>query len=94
MTRGNHKSASQNNKFLLQAFKKEIKQGWMLALPADCYNEILELFLNPMGVATHVGITYTGKFLPKNRVTHDLSFPGTISGLSVKSCVNKSKIKP
>ena len=94
VARGNHKSAKLNNEFLSNALKKEIEQGWMLALPSDCIYEIPGLTLSPMGVATHIGITDTGDFLPKNRVTHDLSFPGAISGLSVNSRIDPSKLEP
>ena len=47
-----------------------------MILPGDCYEDIPELVLNPMGVATHLGITEEGNFELKDRVTHDLSFPG------------------
>ena len=69
-------------------------QGWSLILPEEKYREIPELVLNPMGVATHLDITSTGEFLPKNRVTHDLSFPGKISGQSVNSRLNKMSLEP
>ena len=94
IARGNHKSAQINNEFLSNALEKEISQGWMLVLPGDCTNEIPGLILNPMGVATHVGISETGKFVPKKRLTHDLSFPGAVSGLSVNSRVDVSKLEP
>ena len=93
-TRGNHKSAHQKNEFLVKALKKEIKKGWNLLLPGDCHKEIPELVLNPMGVATHLGITEKGNFEPKDRVTHDLSFPGCISGDSVNSRVKTKNLEP
>ena len=92
--RGNHKSASKNEEFLEKALEKEILKGWNLILPGDCFEEIPELVLNPMGVATHIGINEDGKFLPKNRVTHDLSFPGKISGESVNSRVQSKFLEP
>ena len=92
--RGNHKSAKRNEKFLSDAMIKEIMQGWSLILPGDRYREIPELVLNPMGVATHLGVTSTGEFLPKNRVTHDLSFPGKFSGQSVNSRLKRTSLEP
>ena len=48
-----------------------------------------------MGVPSHLGITSTGKFVPKNRVAHELSFLGQISGHSVNSRLcNKSTLEP
>ncbi len=94
VARGNHKSASKNEEFLEKAMKKEIMKGWNLILPGDCFEEIPELILNPMGVATHLGINEEGKFLPKNRVTHDLSFLGEISRTSVNSRVKTKNLEP
>ena len=92
--RGNHKSAAKNNIFLAKAIKKEIMTGWNLILPGECHEYIPGLVLNPMGVATQLGVTESGKFKPKNRVTHDLSFPGGISGKSVNARVDKTSLKP
>ena len=50
--------------------------------------------MNPMGVATHVGVTSTGEFLPKKRVTHDLSFLGKVSNSSINSQVKTSLLEP
>ena len=50
-------------------------------------DSIPHIVLNPMGVATHLGITEYGMFEPKKRATHDLSFPGLFSGKSVNSRV-------
>ena len=56
-----------------------------MILPESTYKKIPELILSPMGVATHEGITDTGDFIPKKRITHDLSFPGKTSNNSVNS---------
>ena len=57
-------------------------------------DSIPHLVLNPMGVATHLGITEYGTFEPKNRVTHDLSFPGKFSGESLNSRVKIDSLEP
>ena len=93
-SRGNHKSADRNNEFLTKALKKEIVKGWNMILPGDYYDDVPELVLNPMGVATHLGVTETGNFAEKNRVTHDLSFPGKISKKSVNSRVKFDQLEP
>ncbi len=92
--RGNHKSAAQNSEFLSAVMKKETSQGWVMVLPEYCYKEIPGLVLNPMGVVMHLGITDKGEFLPKSRVTHDLSFPGAVSSTSVNSRVRTSSLEP
>ena len=44
--------------------------------------QIPGLILNPMGVASHMGISVSGEFTPKLRVTHDISFPNLFRGIS------------
>ena len=93
-TRGNHKSAQKNTDFLAKAIKKETKKGWLLCLPEDKYNQIPGLCLSPMGVAEQLGVTASGEFEPKLRVTHDLSFPGAYSNESINSRVLKEELEP
>ena len=42
------------------------------------------LVMSPMGVAEQLGVISTGEFVPKKRLTHDLSFPGQYPGKPVK----------
>ena len=56
--------------------------------------EIPGLVMSHMGLAEQLGVSATGKFLPKKRLTHDLSFPGSYSGKSVNSIVLKDKLEP
>ena len=93
VSRGNHVSAKVHTLFLSDALSKEIKKGWGILLPLDKARHILELVLSPMGVAEQLGISETGTFIPKKRLTHDLSFPGKISGESVNSQVIKESLE-
>lgn len=92
--RGNHKSAEKHHEFLADAILKEIKKGWLLALPDETHEEIPDIILNPMGVAEHVGVTAGGTFEVKERNTHDLSFPGKVSGTSVNSRIIEEQMEP
>ena len=47
-----------------------------------------------MGVVEHLGVTASGKFEEKLRVTHDLSFPGATSEESINSRVIKEELEP
>ena len=47
-----------------------------------------------MGVAEQLGVTASGDFEPKLRVTHDLSFPGAYSNESINSRVLKDQLEP
>jgi hypothetical protein len=47
-----------------------------------------------MGVADQLGISATGEFVSKLRVTHDLSFSQAVSGESLNSRVQKEELEP
>ena len=94
LVRGNHKSAIKNNLFLAKAIQKETKKGWLLCLPEDKYKDIPGLTISPMGIAEQVGVTASGEFAAKLRVTHDLSFPGAHSLESINSRVIKDSLEP
>ena len=80
LAQGNHQSAIKHEAVLEQAFVKETGKGWNLILPEDEVFNIPGLQLAPMGVAEQLGVNAEGKFVPKTRITHDLSFPGKESG--------------
>ena len=65
-----------------------------VVLPADYYLDIPETVLNPIGVAMHLGNTDTGKFKPKDRLMHDLSFLGATSMQSIISRLKKQNLEP
>ena len=92
--RGNHKSTLKHEKYLADAFSKEIEKGWILLLPDKEAKNIPGLELAPMGVADQLGISATGEFVSKLRVTHDLSFPQEISGESLNSRVISDDLEP
>ena len=93
-SRGNHKSAIKHEDHLSAAFTKEVEKGWILLLPDKDINNIPDLELAPMGVADQLGISATGEFVSKLRVTHDLSFPQEISGESLNSRVKQDELEP
>ena len=65
--RGNHKSAIKEEETLEKAFAKEIDHGYQLCI------------MSPMGVANQITITNFGEIIKKDRVPHDMSFPGEIT---------------
>ena len=94
LDRGNHKSADKNINFLANAMQDEVKKGWALIIRAEDARKYPHLSLAPLGVAEHIGISASGEFTPKLRVTHDLSFKGAYSDESVNSRVDGSKLEP
>ena len=91
--RGNHESACQKYDILEKAISKEIIKGLNIILLVDTFDHLPGAVLNHMGVATHTGIGSNGQFVEKDRVIHDLCFPGGISGESVNDLVDKSQFK-
>ena len=79
ISKGNHKSAIRHENFLGEAMEKEVKKGWAILINDKDATKIPDLELSPMGIAEHLGITETGEFVEKLRVTHDLSCPGIFS---------------
>ena len=47
-----------------------------------------------MGVADQLGIDSNGEFVSKLRITHDLSFPGAVSGESINSRIREGELEP
>ena len=68
--------------------EREVQKGWGLVLPENAALKILDLELAPMGVAEHLGINDLGEYVPKKRVTNNLSIPYVHSKESINSRVN------
>ena len=94
LRRGNHKSALVHEVFLADAFKKEVVKGWNLILPENKVHLIPGLEITPLGVADQLGVSSSGEFISKLRVTHDLSFPGANSGESINSRTTSDSLEP
>ncbi len=92
--RGNHKSASKHDSFLSDAMKKEVEKGWALIVPDSDALKIPLIEIAPLGVAEHLGISESGTYVPKLRLTHDLSFPGAISAESINSRIDRERMEP
>jgi len=84
--RGNHKSASKQGcaKILQKTFTKEVEKGWIVPITLESTQKIKDLFVIPLGIAHQLTIDEMGHRIPKQRVTHDASFPSP-SGDSVNN---------
>jgi hypothetical protein len=91
---GNHKSAENHIDTLLSHVKKEITKGWIVPLLPSHAKLIPNAMISPMGVVSQSTINDRGEIIPSNRVTHDLSFPGRSSGLSVNSRTQMEMLEP
>jgi hypothetical protein len=82
---GNHKSADKNIDILSCHVKNEIEKGWIVPLLPEYTKLLRNLMISPMGVVSQSTINDRGEIIPPNRVTHNISFPGILSGLSINS---------
>jgi hypothetical protein len=85
---GNHKSAENNIDTLISHVTKEISKGWIVPLLPNHAKQLDNAMISPIGVVSQSTINDRGEIIPSNRVTHDLSFPGKLSGLSINSRTN------
>jgi hypothetical protein len=91
---GNHKSAENNMTILASHIQKEISKGWIVPLLPEHAARLNNGMISPMGVVSQSTINDRGEIIPSNRVTHDLSFPGKLSGLSINSRTDMELLEP
>ena len=94
LKRCNYKSASKHSKFIKEAILKEIESGLMLPLKTVDAIKLPNLEFSPIGVAEYLGVNNEGKFIPKERLTHDLSFSGQASNKSLNSRIHREELEP
>ena len=93
--RGNHPSASDqaNEATLLKNYEKEVRNGWMLPVTAECVTKIQDAGVIPIGIATQMTIDEKGNRLTKRRTIHDASFPPP-SGMSINRRLLPESLEP
>ena len=92
LIRGNHKSAKTKESVLEKAFIKEVHLGYQLPLKPHHIRIIPNVRMSPMGVADQLSINELGEIIEKDRVTHDLSFPGEASEESINSMIDEDSL--
>ena len=83
---GNHKSASGDRaKLLGDKMSKEVDRGWNIPLLPSHLLDLIDAGaeIAPMGMATQGTINERGEIVMKDRVIHNQSMKGTISGKSI-----------
>ena len=95
IARGNHKSASKSgaDKILHKTSTKEVEKGWIVPVTLESITKIKNLHIIPLGIAHQFSIDEDGNRTPKQRVTHDATFP-TPSGDSVNNRTIETDLLP
>ena len=93
MALGNHKSTDNSSAFTTN-MQTEIKHGWSLPLPPPFARELAAVKIAPHGIVLQHIINELGEIIDKERVAHDQSYPGAISGGLVNSRVIEEDLAP
>ena len=92
LSRGNHKSAKVKESILEKAFIKEVKLSYQLPLKPHHIHDIPGIRMSPMGVADQLSINKLREIIEKDRVTHNLPFPGEASAESINSMIDEDSL--
>ena len=94
---GNHKSASGERANLLSSkLEKEVTRGWNIPILPSHILDLIDTGAEvaPMGMANQASINERGEIVYKDRLTHDQSWKGKVSGTSINSRVIDEEIEP
>ena len=91
---GHHKSAKRNFKVFMNSLKSEVKLGYALPLLAKHAITIPQAELAPHGLTSQHTINDRGEILSKDRINHDLSFPGKASFNSINNRIEDDSLVP
>jgi hypothetical protein len=72
--RGNHKSCENNPDVVRDQIAKDCKYGFVLPLPLDFHQEILNSMVGAISLVCQSTTTDTGERIPKYRFAHDQTF--------------------
>ena len=91
---GHHKSAKRNYKVFMDSLKSEVELGYALPLLAKHAFTIPHAELAPHGLTSQHSINDRGEILSKDRITHDMSFPGKASFTSINNRIEDDSLVP
>ena len=95
ISRGNHKSATTpaGLKLVREHMSADVDHGFALPLPMNCLQHFkTQCSIAPLGVQDQSSLSDDGVRIPKWRMTHDQTFPGEASKLSVNKRVLKEEL--
>ena len=92
--RGNHKGAIQQKSTLNKLVGKDIEHGFALPITSESMTKIKGGKFAPLNITTQWTINEEGNKVQKKRLTHDQSFQGLASGISLNEQVVTSELEP
>ena len=92
--RGNHKGATNQPKVLESLITKDVHHAFALPITIDTATKIKGARWAPLNIIDQWTIDAKGNRTPKHRLTHDQSFDGLTSGVSINDQVDHEKLEP
>jgi hypothetical protein len=93
LEKGNSKGAKENPKVMEELINGDVIHAFSLVIPSDKVIEIEGAQVAPMNVANQNSIDERGEIIEKDRLTHNQSWKGSASGLSINSRVIESELQ-
>ena len=94
IARGNHKGALAQQKLLHELVTKDVAHGFALPITTEAAKSIQGAAYAPLNIQEQWTIDAQGKKMKKKRLTHDQSFPGMASDISLNEQVVEEKLEP
>ena len=94
LVRGNHKGAKIQQKLLRQLISKDIEHAFALPITKQTASSIKRGWFAPLNIQTQWTINEQGERVKKRRLTHDQSFKGLESGVSLNEQVLSEELEP
>jgi hypothetical protein len=93
LSKGNSKGAKENPAVMESLCTGDVEHGFSLVIPSDKVILIKGAQVAPMNVANQNSINELGEIIEKDRLTHNQSWKGSASGLSINSRVISSELQ-
>ena len=94
LVRGDHKGATKQTKLLKQLITKDIEHAFALPITQKCAENIKGGSFASLNIQSQWTINEKGERVKKTRLTHDQSFKGLESGISLNEQVIREELEP
>ena len=94
LERGNHKGATQQPKLLHKLVSKDVNHAFALPITMEAAAQIKDGMWAPLNIADGKTIDSKGNVIQKKRLTHDQSFQGLESNVSINERIEDNILEP
>ena len=94
LTKGNHKSAKENQQEFNDYLKQDVRYGFAVPVLCELVHKIPNALVQPGGLASQYTLTPDGSRVPQKRLTHDLTYEQTGTNISVNNRIDLKQYTP